>query len=245
MATFVKKSAAPHRSPAKKSALSPKALRAHLLKDGPDAIRGIDFVSSPERPAYDPQKRVTPVIARRWNVGGWIYETPSEARFCMYANLVGFNQVAFDTFVEEQRWDSPVAKKNLLWVLALRTQALSAFKAKNYPLMRANFETLNLYRQFLEEDGRLRDVAKLGLKFKQGRKPGAIGQVRKAITRALKANPQLKTEGVWKELKDHRPRGFEFYGVGKERYIWTESQGVTTWHRFQTIVSEEKAKLRG
>lgn len=193
--------------------------------------------------AKQPPKPLTPLFARRLSSDGWVYDDKTEHAFALACSVWGFSLVAFDDFLEATDWSTPGAQANLKYFLKRRSEAIAAFTGKNLRLMRAIIEGLATQQELIQTDAALRPKAKHGSKF-VGRKPGAGGPVRAAIAKILKANPKYKTEEIWQKLEDHPPRAMEFHGEGQDRHIWTDGHGATGWHQFQTLVSEEKAKLR-
>ena len=77
-----------------------------------------------------------------------------------------------------------------------------------------------------------------------GKKKGAVGPIRKAIAKALKEHPAIKSPEIWDKLKDKPPRGWAFYDNRQGKYIEGPhaSQGME-YRRFCNICSEERKKL--
>jgi hypothetical protein len=189
------------------------------------------------------KKPTTSLIARRLATNGWVYDDKTEHAFALTCGIFGFNLVEFDNWLEGEGWESAAARKNQQWFLNYRAQALIAFKDKDRRLLRTTLDLLSTAQSSIRTDDALLPKARHGSKF-VGKKPGAAGPVRKAITRVLKVNPAAKTEEVWLKLKSKPPQKMDFHGTGRSRHIWTEGRGMTSWHRFQSMVSEERAKLR-
>jgi hypothetical protein len=186
---------------------------------------------------------VVQLFPRDLSENGWIYRSRSDHFFALKAQILGFDLLAFDEFLEREV-SGPKSKEVLAWLMKRRGQACEALEAKNLPLGKAILEMLHVYYQLVRREEFLLPTARHGKKF-VAKKPGASGPVRKAIARVLKKNAKLTAEKVWQCLKDDPPRGLEFYGSGAARHIWRKGRRDTGWRRFQNIVSEEKVKLRG
>lgn len=85
-----------------------------------------------------------------------------------------------------------------------------------------------------------------GKKFKEGRKAGTVGPIRKAIAKLLKISPTMKTADVWKALAKRPPTGWTFYDsarLGKYAEGKTPSDAMA-FARFSNVCAEERKKLR-
>ena len=83
-----------------------------------------------------------------------------------------------------------------------------------------------------------------GEKFKDGRKPGTPGRVRKAIRALLKKNTSLKNPEIWSILKNKPPSGWNFFDNRHGEYI-EHQDGETKRAQFNNICSEERREIRG
>ena len=79
-----------------------------------------------------------------------------------------------------------------------------------------------------------------------GRKPGTISPVRKAVRRYLANHPADSAAQAWKAFTMKLLRGIELYEANGavERYIRTAGWPDTSYRQFQNIVSEERPKSR-
>jgi hypothetical protein len=86
-----------------------------------------------------------------------------------------------------------------------------------------------------------------GKKFIQGRKPGAVGIVKRTVQTVLKRHPNFGAAEVWASIVAKPPKGMSLYDTGRfGKYIETGSPLVTTGYaRFCNIVSEEKKAMKG
>ncbi|MCZ2099473.1 MAG: hypothetical protein LC121_25070 [Anaerolineae bacterium] len=95
----------------------------------------------------------------------------------------------------------------------------------------------------------VRDVmplARRGAKFQPGRKGGAVGPIRKAITTALKRDPTLTNDELWERVKAHPPRGWravESTRLGRY-FAGPRASDSTSYARFRNIAAEERGKLK-
>lgn len=87
---------------------------------------------------------------------------------------------------------------------------------------------------------------KTGKAFKQGRKQGAVGPVRKFIRAALKKNSEIKNEELWQAITKKPPNGWtpmESPRLG--RYIEAPAKGKNVeWKSFCTYAAEERKRLK-
>ena len=89
---------------------------------------------------------------------------------------------------------------------------------------------------------RLEPEAKHGRSFKEGRKPGTLSLVAKAIIKYLKAHPAASPIEVWTALKARPPKGHHFMDNRLGKYIERDAGKDMKWRRFSNLVSEHRPK---
>jgi len=87
------------------------------------------------------------------------------------------------------------------------------------------------------------EQAEIGQRFREGRKVGTVGPIKKAISKLLAKDPNMKTPELWKAISNKPPKGwqaFESARLGK----YLEGPGVQNvgYRRFSNICSEERKK---
>lgn len=128
----------------------------------------------------------------------------------IHARLKRFTEAAPQVSVEQwMGWSEEDRVKR-----AQHTRAMSEITEKDeFELERAEY----LWGKIVT----LRDIvpeALDALRFKQGRKPGTGGPIRKAIARLLKKKP-LKNAEIWQALSLNPPRGWQFLENRLGKYI--------------------------
>lgn len=110
----------------------------------------------------------------------------------------------------------------------------------------AEGDVAKLWNQGLQvEIARLVPLASTGLKFKNGRKPEALGPLTKAVRNRLKAHPTENAAAVWIALSSRPPKGLIFCDNRSGKYVEydkrTHSGNLknTGYERFANIVSSE------
>lgn len=93
-----------------------------------------------------------------------------------------------------------------------------------------------------------RDVmptALYGQVMKQGRKPGTVGPIRKAIKRILKRHPSYSPLDIWNSFFHNPPKGWTITHDRNGRRIKAPNAGNgMAYRRFCNIVSDEKGRLK-
>ena len=86
----------------------------------------------------------------------------------------------------------------------------------------------------------------LGIKFRQGRKIGTMGLVKKAIAKLLSENPKMKNPDLWKELSKKPPKGRKFFDNRIGKYI-EGPDGATEmkYGRFCNVCGEVRKEITG
>jgi len=89
------------------------------------------------------------------------------------------------------------------------------------------------------------DGAAHGRKFITGRKSGTVSPIRKAIQKALKANPTLKNAQLWMQIGKAPPKGYTFQDNRIGKYIEGQSAGSNMgYDRFCNVAAEERKALK-
>lgn len=85
-----------------------------------------------------------------------------------------------------------------------------------------------------------------GKAMRKGRKPGAVGTVRKRIRALLAKDAARENLELWELLKARPPKGWEFidHGELRERWFLDYPGGSMSWRRFCNACAEERARLR-
>lgn len=86
-------------------------------------------------------------------------------------------------------------------------------------------------------------VASLGQKFKSGRKKGAYGPVKKLVLGALKNNPKLTNEQLWRRLENLPEEFVTRDTTHSGKYIDGPQGVVMHYPRFRTVCSEARKEL--
>lgn len=92
--------------------------------------------------------------------------------------------------------------------------------------------------------GKLEPVALLGAKFKEGRRLGAHGPIRKAIAKLLNSNQNMKNAELLTAIKEKPPKGWSYYDNRLGKYFEGKDNKSMTVARFNNICSEERRKLK-
>lgn len=91
------------------------------------------------------------------------------------------------------------------------------------------------------------DQAEHGQLFKDGRKPGSGGPIRKAIAKLLAKAPTMRNPDLWEAIKNKPPKGWQAYESARlGKYL----EGPTTkkemgYGRFCTVCGQERKKVKG
>lgn len=89
------------------------------------------------------------------------------------------------------------------------------------------------------------DQARHGQKFKDGKKIGSVGPIRKEIAKLLGNNPQMKTPELWSTIAKKPPKGWTVCENRQGKYI--EGPKVSDgmgYRRFESVVSAERKKQK-
>jgi hypothetical protein len=87
------------------------------------------------------------------------------------------------------------------------------------------------------------EQAETGQRFKQGRKPGTVGPIRKEVARLLKKCPGITTPAIWKTIASNPPKGWQAFESAKMgKYLEGPDMQNVGYRRFQNICSEERKK---
>lgn len=196
-----------------------------------------------------------PEALREWRGEdiGWKYA--DETNLIMHEMLLilfDVNLVVLDNFIEQLEAEGVGAGIELR---ERRRDALRLFRDQFMGKVRSHnkitdhafaghIEWIMRRKQEIERNEFLLPLARLGKRFKQGRKKGSAGPVRKAIARRLRKNPLAKNPEIWEALRKAPPRGWQFFENRQGQYI-EHQDGYTGRHHFNTICGEERKKIRG
>ena len=87
--------------------------------------------------------------------------------------------------------------------------------------------------------------AELGQRFKDGRKPGSGGPIRKTIAKLLAQYPAMKNPDLWVAIRKRPPKGWqERENAGLGKYLEGPKHNMA-YGRFCTVCGEERKKLNG
>ncbi|NMG15508.1 hypothetical protein [Aromatoleum bremense] len=181
--------------------------------------------------------------ANRVNENGiWRYLDQDDAEFvCM--SQFDYPIEAVDDFIDGLHGVT-LPEETIDLLRGMRHDGLQAYIGKNIALMEAHLRGLHMA---CRAAGML-DAARIGVKFKRGRKPNTPGPVRKAIAKLLAKSPELKNPDLWKAIEAKPPRGWQVFDNRAGRYIEGPKAGPhmnMSYARFCTVASEERKKRNG
>jgi hypothetical protein len=85
------------------------------------------------------------------------------------------------------------------------------------------------------------EQAEHGQRFKEGRKNGTSGPIRKAIARLLAKTPTMKNPELWSAIKKNPPRGWQAFDSPRlGKYLESGPQQSMTYKTFCNICAEER-----
>lgn len=173
--------------------------------------------------------------------GVWEYTDQDEA--CFVVELFSCEEIGLeflDDFIESEKLPS-WARDDLL---AMRGDALNAYRARNYELAVARASALEWACRFYGQNIAAAPDVRQGRRFK-GKKKGSAGPVKTAVRKILKKNPRMKSSSIWDSLKDALPRGWLVCENRAGKYIEGKKAGQgCEYKRFQDICSEVRGELR-
>ena len=170
----------------------------------------------------------------------WLYQDTSVHSACLaWALFYNFNLVEFDDYLQEDGWDSPLAKANRAMLIQRRAQALQARKDSNKELAFAWLNFLKAARLAGKRMAFLIPNAKLGEKFSAGRKAGSIGPVRAFIRQQLLQHPKAKAGEILSALEKANIKGVRVY-EGIDGVVISQNGARMLKRRFTDMVSEER-----
>jgi hypothetical protein len=89
------------------------------------------------------------------------------------------------------------------------------------------------------------EQAEHGQRFKDGRKPGSSGPVRKAIAKFLAKNQAMKNPELWEAIKNKPPKGWQAYENARfGKYFEGPAGAKMEYGRFCTVCGEERKKVK-
>lgn len=172
--------------------------------------------------------------------GVWEYLDQDEA--CFVFELWSGEEISLesiDGFIESKALPAWVRDD----LLAMRTSAVAAYRAKDYELAVARASALEWACRYYGQNIAAAPDVRQGRAFK-GRKKGSEGHVKKAVRKVLKKNPKMKNAQIWEALQDALPRGWLVCDNRAGKYIEGKSadQGCN-YRRFLNTCSEVRAEL--
>ncbi|WP_018229670.1 hypothetical protein [Methyloversatilis universalis] len=172
--------------------------------------------------------------------GVWEYLDQDEG--CFLFELWSCEEISLesiDDFIESEALPEWVRDD----LLAMRTDALAAYRAKGYELALARASALQWACRFYGQNIAAAPEVILARKFK-GRKKGSEGPVKTAVRKLLKKNPKMKNAKIWESLQNALPRGWLVCENRAGKYIEGKTAGQgCNYPRFQVICSEVRATL--
>lgn len=174
--------------------------------------------------------------------GVWEYTDQDEA--CFLIELWSCEEISLesiDCFIELKALPAWVRDD----LLAMRTSALAAYRAKDYELAVARASALEWACRFYGQNIAAAPDVRQGRRFK-GKKKGVAGPVKTAVRKLLKKNQRMKNASIWDSLKDALPRGWLVCENHAGKYIEGKIAGQgCDYPRFLNICSEVRAELNG
>ncbi|MEY4593014.1 MAG: hypothetical protein RIR18_1909 [Pseudomonadota bacterium] len=175
--------------------------------------------------------------------GEWRYFDQNDAEF-VFMSSFDYPVEFVDDFIDGLHGVT-LTDKTISELGGIRHDALHAYTANNIELMESNLRALDIACRLAG----MVDSAKLGVKFKRGRRINATGPIRKAITKLLTKNPMMKNPELWDEIKNNLPKGWE---LETPRYFYFKpsligpnpSKDHVTQSRFNNICGEERKKIK-
>lgn len=172
--------------------------------------------------------------------GVWEYLDQDEA--CFVFELWSCEEISLesiDDFIESEALPAWVRDD----LLAMRTSAVAAHRAKDYELAVARASALEWACRYYGQNIAAAPDVRQGRAFK-GRKRGSEGPVKKAVQKVLEKNPKMKNAQIWEALQDALPRGWLVCDNRVGKYIEGKSadQGCE-YRRFLNTCSEVRAEL--
>lgn len=169
--------------------------------------------------------------------GTWRYLDQSEAEFVLMSEPE-YSIEAVDDFIDSGK----LPEETIRLLRGMRHDGLQAYITKNIPLMEAKLQGLHMA---CRAAGML-DAARIGVKFKRGRKPKTGGPIRKAIARLLAKSPDMKNAELWKAIDSKPPRGWTVCDNRSGKYIeGPKASDGMNYARFCNVAAEERRTRKG
>lgn len=169
--------------------------------------------------------------------GEWEYLDQDDAEFVLMS-WPEYSIEAVDDFVDSGK----LPEETILMLRGIRHEGLQAYIANDFPLMMSHLRCLHMA---CRAAGML-DAARVGVKFKRGRKPNTGGPIRKAVAKLLANSPSMKNPALWEAIKNKPPRGWKVFDNRAGKYI--EGPKATDkdmgYARFCTVAGEERKKTK-
>lgn len=87
------------------------------------------------------------------------------------------------------------------------------------------------------------EQAEIGQRFKQGRKAGTFGTIRKEVAKLLTKQPDMRTPAIWKAIASKPPKGWQAFDNHLGKYLEGPGSDSMGYRRFQNICSEVRKKI--
>lgn len=168
--------------------------------------------------------------------GIWRYLDQSDAEFVLISEPE-YRVEAVDDFIDA----GTLPEETISLLRGMRHDALQAYLGKNIPLLEARLQGLYMACRAAG----LLNSARIGVKFKRGRKPNTGGPIRKAIAKLLAKSPDVKNPELWNAIENRPPRGWAVCDNRIGRYIEGPRGSNMSYERFCNVAAEERKKLKG
>lgn len=179
-------------------------------------------------------------VANRIKENGiWRYLDQNDAEFVLISEPE-YSVEAVDDFIDGMHGVT-LPDETISLLRGMRHDALQAYIGKNIALMEAHLRGLHMACRAAG----ILNAARMGVKFKRGRKPGTTGPIRKVIAKLLAKAPDTKNHDLWTTIKDKPPRGWQVFDNRIGRYIEGPKPGENmSYERFCNVAAEERKKLK-
>ena len=175
----------------------------------------------------------------------WFYKDDDVRSAAVAWQFVGFNLAEFDNYLEEGGWDTPLAKANRELLLLRRSEAVEAHAAYNSKLAFAWVSYLSLAMRVGKSLENLTPVARLGKKFRSGRKGGTVSPERGFVRTYLRKHPKSNPAKIFAALSVANRREIRAMETQSgQKFIYRPGLGKMDYRQFSNMVHTER-KLQG
>lgn len=151
--------------------------------------------------------------------------------------LYGVNLTSLDEFLHS----GPMLDADRAIALQDRERALRIYDAGNLGHAMEIIRILLLVKQTVEG---LVPLAEFGKRFRNGRKTGSVGKIRKVIALFLEKNPAAKPAQMWEALRTKPPARWAVHENSTGKYIeGPHARDSMGYARFCNVFSEERKKV--